>query len=196
MPRRFLLVHGWENHRPADHWQYWLAERLRGRGEQVLYPQLPSPDEPRLDDWLRLLRAELALLGSGERIVICHSLGCLLWLRHAASAAESRPVDRLLLVCPPSPSALPHALASFFPAPGDRDALRRSVTQRPELVCTDDDPWCPEGAASLFGAELDMDVHVIEGAGHLAIPDGYGAWPAVEDWALYGTLAAQRAAAA
>ena len=42
----FLLLHGWQNRRPADHWQHLLADELRGRGLAVRYPQLPSPDEP------------------------------------------------------------------------------------------------------------------------------------------------------
>ena len=72
--RGVLILHGWQNRRPPDHWQFWLAERLRRRGERVLYPQLPSPDEPVLQEWLALLRAELAMLGDGERVVVCHSL--------------------------------------------------------------------------------------------------------------------------
>jgi predicted alpha/beta hydrolase family esterase len=187
--RGVLILHGWQNRRPPDHWQFWLAERLRRRDERVLYPQLPSPDEPELEEWLALLRAELAMLGDGERVVVCHSLACLLWLRHAATAGRrDEPVDRLLLVCPPSPSALPHELGAFFPAPGDREALARSVRRRPELVCTDADPWCAEGAVTVYGEPLDLDVHVVAGGGHLAAGDGYGAWPAVERWARHGSF--------
>ena len=29
MARRFLLLHGWQNHRPQQHWQWWLADQLR-----------------------------------------------------------------------------------------------------------------------------------------------------------------------
>ena len=186
--RAFLILHGWQNHRPPAHWQFWLADRLRQRGELVLYPQLPSPDEPVLEEWLALLRAELAMLGEGERIVICHSLSCLLWLRHAAAAEPEHVVDRLLLVCPPGTSSLPHALGTFFPAPGDREALARSVRRQPELVCTDADPWCREGAAEVYGEPFGTRVHVVERGGHLAAEDGYGPWPAVERWALHGSF--------
>jgi predicted alpha/beta hydrolase family esterase len=188
MARRFLVLHGWQNHRPPEHWQFWLTERLRRRGEQVLYPQLPAPDHPALADWLAVLRAELLMLGSGERVVICHSLSCLLWLRHAATAGVEHRVDRVLLVCPPSTCALPHALAAFFPGPGDDEALARSVHRRPELVCTDADPWCAEGAAATYGRALDVDVHVVPHGGHLSVDDGYGPWPGVERWALTGSF--------
>ena len=62
--RRFLVLHGWENHRPVEHWEWWLTDQLRSRGEQVLHPQLPSPDHPRLDDWLEVLTGFVAPVDS------------------------------------------------------------------------------------------------------------------------------------
>jgi predicted alpha/beta hydrolase family esterase len=186
--RRFLVLHGWQNRRPREHWQHWLTDSLRATGEQVLYPQLPDPELPSLTEWLSILRDELQMLGDGERVVICHSLGCLLWLRHAETAAATDMVDRVLLVCPPAPSALPATLAPFHAAPFDADALRRSARRGVELVCTDADPWCPEGAAALYGRALEVPVHVVEGAGHLSLDEGYGPWPAVERWAREGTF--------
>jgi len=187
--RRFLVVHGWQNHRPQGHWQRWLTETLRDAGEQVLYPQLPDPEMPSLETWKGVLRDELAMLGDGERIVICHSLGCLLWLAHAQDAGPEAVVDRVLLVCPPGPSTLPRELEDFYAGPFEAAAIHRSAREGVELVCTDADPWCPEGAATLYGRVLDLPVHVVEGAGHLSLDEGYGPWPAVERWALEGVLA-------
>jgi uncharacterized protein len=196
MARRFLVLHGWQNRRPADHWQYWLVERLRASGEQVLYPQLPAPDAPALDDWLAMLRAELWMLGDGERVVICHSLACLLWLHHARRAEPGDAVDRLLLVCPPGPSTLPDSLAPFRDVPPERDVLEAAVRGRAELVCTDDDPWCPEGAAELYGVRYGVDTHVVPRGGHLSTAEGFGPWPAVEAWARTGRWPARGLAAA
>lgn len=183
--RRFLILHGWQNHRPAGHWQRWLAEELRAGGEHVLYPQLPDPETPSLDAWSGLLRTELEMLGDGERVVITHSLGCLLWLRHAERARPAERVDRVLLVCPAGPAALPPWLAPFHAAPFDAAAVRRAA-RRTELVCTDADPWCPEGAATLFGRALGLPTHVVPGGGHLSLDEGYGPWPAVATWARTG----------
>ena len=165
MSRRFLVLHGWENRRPHEHWQYWLTERLRSRGEQVLYPQLPRPDEPRLDEWLELLDAELAMLGRGERVVLCHSLACLLWLRHAG-----------------------------LTGPADATAAARSARRPPDLVCTPDDPFCPGGTADEL-TDLGARVHVVEGAGHISVDEGFGSWPAGEGWALHGSFAIEPAGA-
>lgn len=185
--RRFLILHGWQNHRPAGHWQRWLAETLGDAGETVHYPQLPDPDFPVLAEWLDVLRRELAAMdgAGGERVVIAHSLGCLLWMRHAERALAGQRVDRVLLVCPAGPAALPSMLEDFHGPPFDARAVS-DAARSTELVCTDADPWCPEGAAGFFGRALDLPTHVVVGGGHLSLDEGYGAWPAVLAWADTG----------
>ena len=173
--RNFLILHGLEGSGPG-HWQTWLTARLRAAGERVAYPDLPDADMPSLPAWRSALDGELAALPEGERIVVCHSLSCLLWLHHVADGGEQ--ADRVLLVAPPSERAEIPQIAAFFPAP--LPALTRA-----RLVCADDDPYCPEGADTVYAA-LDVPVDVIRGGGHLNPEAGYGPWPAVETWCLDG----------
>jgi predicted alpha/beta hydrolase family esterase len=175
-----LLLHGWQNRRPPDHWQFWLAERIRERGEQVLYPQLPNPDEPQLDEWVEALSGELAQLGAGERVVICHSLSCLLWAHAAPRLGAKARVDRLLWVAPPGPSAFVREIATFAPDGLDPEAVQATAPLR-QLVCADNDPYCPEQADLVYGS-LGFDATVLSGAGHLDPEAGLGPWPAVDEW--------------
>lgn len=189
MSRRFLVLHGWENHRPREHWQWWLVDRLRGRGEQVLYPQLPAPDAPALEDWLEVLASEWTQMGDGERVVVAHSLSCLLWLHAAARGLVDPPADRVLLVAPPSPGVTrSHPEIAGFVAPGDATvpaAVRASSRAAVRLVASERDAYSTEGTAhELYGAPLGLDSEVLPGAGHLTIDDGYGEWPAVLAWSL------------
>ncbi len=180
--RRFLLLHGWQNRRPVEHWQFWLAQRLRARGQHVLYPQLPSPDEPLLDEWIELLDGELAQLGDGERIVICHSLSCLLWAHAATTLGDRLRATRLLWVAPPGPSAFVSAIATFAPDNLDDDAIAATAPVR-QLVCAHDDPYCPERADHYYRG-LGFTSHVLAGAGHITPDTGYGPWAIIERWAL------------
>jgi predicted alpha/beta hydrolase family esterase len=184
--RRFLVLHGWENHRPPEHWEWWLVDQLRARGEQVLYPQLPSPDLPRLDDWVEAFTAEWRQMGAGERVVVAHSLSCLLWLHLAERGLVARPADRVLLVAPPSPEVTAsHPEIAEFVAPQDPASVWISSRTAVRLVASDDDVYSTEGTAhALYGEPLGLDSEVLRGAGHLTIDDGYGPWPAVLDWAL------------
>ena len=182
MGRRFLVLHGWQNHRPVGHWQWQLTEALRADGEQVLYPQFPFPDDPSLASWTSLLRAELAQLGSGERIVVAHSLGVWLWLSVAGTLSPDERVDRVLLVSPPSAEVLAGypEVAEFAAVPQDPAALAHAAGST-RLAAGDDDPYCPGGAATVF-AGLELDTDVLPGAAHLDLDAGYGRWPAVEAW--------------
>ena len=182
MARRFLVLHGWQNHRPAGHWQWQLTEALRAAGEQVLYPQFPTPDQPSKDAWTELLRAELAQLGSGERVVVAHSLGVWLWLSVAGTLGPDERVDRVLLVSPPSAAVLAGypEVADFATVPQDPGALARGARST-RLVAADDDPYCPGGAAAVF-AGLGLDTDVLPGAAHVDLDAGYGRWPSVEAW--------------
>lgn len=186
MSRRFLVLHGWENHRPPEHWQWQLVQALRDRGEQVLYPQLPAADHPVLEDWLDVLAGEWRQMGSGERVVVAHSLSCLLWLHAAERGLVDPPADRVLLVAPPSPAvtASHDAIAGFL-APEDPASVWASSTATVRLVASAEDPYSTEGtAADLYGGPLGLDSEVLPGAGHLTIEDGYGPWPAALGWAL------------
>lgn len=179
-----LIVHGWENRRPEGHWQRWLAERLAGDGHEVRYPQFPEPDVPVLGDWLDLLRSELGALGSdGERVLVCHSLAVLLWWQAAPTLGALQP-DRVLLVAPPSADVLREhpEVAAFAPAGIETTPLPADLRARVRLVASDDDPYFPGGAASLYAGTFGIDADVIPGGRHLDLPAGYGSWPSVRAW--------------
>ncbi|TGA86699.1 alpha/beta hydrolase [Streptomyces sp. MZ04] len=175
----FLILHGWQNHRPEGHWQRWLAGELAARGARVAYPQLPDPDEPDLEAWLLRLQGLL----DGQQVVVCHSLGALLWL-HAVGRGGVR-ADRALLVAPPSDDVLArYEEVAGFGAPRATAAQVAGAADVTRLVAADDDPFCPGGAAERYGVPLGLDTDVVPGGGHLDLDAGYGAWPSVLGWCI------------
>ena len=171
-----LILHGLEGSGPG-HWQRWVA----GRFGDVAFPELPDPFRPVRQRWLQALEDELRPLD--EPIVLCHSLGCLLWLHHCAERGADGPrAARVLLVAPPSEGANVPEIGDFLPVPVDPVAVA-SAAGETRLVCADDDPYCPEGARESYGEPLRLPTHVIVGGGHLNPDAGYGPWPAVEAWA-------------
>ncbi|MFE5819165.1 RBBP9/YdeN family alpha/beta hydrolase [Streptomyces sp. NPDC056479] len=179
----YLILHGWQNHRPEDHWQHWLADRLTELGHQVVYPPLPDADDPELDVWLAELGRHLAGLDAGaERVVVAHSLSAVVWLHAAARGMPGLDsVDRVLLVAPPSGSVLARhpEVARFAP-----QSLEFTLPGPTRLVAGDDDPYCPEGADTLYGTPLAVPTDLLPGAAHLDLDAGYGSWPAVLGWCL------------
>jgi predicted alpha/beta hydrolase family esterase len=184
--KSFLILHGIENHRPPAHWQFWLAARLAEAGQNVLYPALPNPDAPCYRTWDEALHRQLAALAGDDRVVICHSLSCLLWLRAAGGIAEAERPTRLLLASPPASSSVPEAAASFRLRELDVRAIRRSVTDQIRVVCSEDDPYNRVGARTTYAEPLGAQIDVVPGAGHITAEDGYGPWPSLFEWCLAG----------
>jgi predicted alpha/beta hydrolase family esterase len=179
----FLILHGIENHRPPQHWQFLLAAQLVEQGHHVRYPALPEPDAPELEQWLSALQAELSAPAGEQRVVVCHSLACLLWFR-AAERGIGSPVDRLLLVAPPASERVPASGTSFRVDSIDAAAVRASVVGEIAIACSDDDPYNPAGAQSLDGDPLGLTARIFAGAGHITPDTGYGPWPFAAEWCL------------
>jgi uncharacterized protein len=184
--RSFLILHGLGHHRPRGHWQWWLAQQLLQRGEQVLYPQLPDPDAPDLARWLDVLAAQYRRMAGCERIVVCHSLACALWYQASARGIVTPPADRALLVAPPGRKVLARPVTREFDPgvwkPGVLDASCRAGIR---LVASGEDPYCPEGPAALiYGKPLGLDSETVAGGGHLTPAEGYGPWPHALMWCL------------
>src|SRR3954462_2979278 len=180
---RALILHGWQGSGPG-HWQTWLAGRLEDAPAHVQYPDLPDCHVPCLDRWAAALHRELRALAreEGERVVIAHSLGCVLWLREAIQIRPAHRVDRVVLVAPPCPGAKVPELAGFYPTGADKAAVDRAAGHT-RLVCADDDPYCPgRGAAEHWGRPLELAVDLLPGAGHINPEAGFGPWPEMEAW--------------
>lgn len=172
------------------HWQNWLAGELARHGGSVDVPEFTAPDEPRLDVWLDELRGHLAAVPASsahERVVVAHSLACLLWLHHAAGEFdEASRVDRVLLVAPPAPDFDGEPLIREFLHPVlDPTAVRRAAVST-RVVAGEGDPYCSLAKAKELAEALRVDLDVVVGGGHLNVDAGYGSWPAVLKWVRSG----------
>ena len=185
MGKQVIILHGWRNRRYEGHWQRLTAAALRRSGHQVYYPQLPSPDEPRYEDWAEVILTELALAreaNQGEEIVIlAHSLGCVTWLKLVADGLVTAPVDRVLLVAPADPklvsdlSGYPLEMAGL----GEKLASAAGSTL---AVASDGDEWIPNGIEETYGKPFGLPFVIVPGAKHFSLADGWGEWAGVVNW--------------
>jgi predicted alpha/beta hydrolase family esterase len=182
--RRYLILHGWQNRRPQGHWQWWLADRLRARGHDVCYPQLPDPERPVLQRWLTEIEASLERDAGTEQVVLAHSLACAAWI-HLAESSQSvhLRVAELLFVAPPSPAFLAeHDELSDFPFTTEAaKAVADTCRSTPRLAYAENDPYCRPPASELYRG---FDADLLTGAGHIDLAAGYGRWESALAWCL------------
>jgi predicted alpha/beta hydrolase family esterase len=75
-------------------------------------------------------------------------------------------------------------LAPSFADPRIDPTAAGAAARQTTLVCSDSDPYNPEGEGPGVADALGARLHVLAGGGHLSSDDGYGPWPAAEAWCL------------
>ena len=130
------------------------------------------------------LDGELVASDTSKLCVLCHSIGCWLWL-HRAARRTGQTVARVLLVAPPAPEWAIAELARFPEPPLDIEGVRRAGTTR--LVFSRDDSYCPGGADRAF-TSLGLEADEVPAGRHLNSDAGYGSSPAALGWCLDETV--------
>jgi len=181
MPR-VLILPGWQSSGPA-HWQSrWEA----------LYGDLRVEQH----DWMRPLRGDwisrledVLLAQDGPRILVAHSLGCMLTAAWASHSKNTHLVQGALLVAPGDPEReeLRAALKSWSPVP------REPLPFKSLLLGSQDDPYCSLERAKAFAQAWGSEFIDFGARGHLNAESGLGDWP--EGRALLARLTAGLATA-
>ncbi len=84
--KRVFIVHGWDGH-PEEGWYPWLKKELEARGFNVFVPQLPKPEEPRINNWVPKLK-EVVGNPDEQTYFVGHSMGCQTIVRYLESLPE------------------------------------------------------------------------------------------------------------
>ena len=84
MAKRVVIIHGYQGE-PMRGFRPWLKVELEARGFSVSVPAMPSPDEPRVEDWVAAIAKEVGDAGK-DCVLVGHSLGCAAILRYLESA--------------------------------------------------------------------------------------------------------------
>ncbi|MCX6072820.1 MAG: alpha/beta hydrolase [Campylobacterales bacterium] len=171
---KVLILHGWGGS-DNPHWQAWLASEVVKEYGMVAFPLLDNPHFPSKNRWMKQVKALLEDVNPD--VVICHSLGCTLWL-HLCNEGEIAPVKRLLLVAPPRLSCEIEILKTFFPISTPENLFAKEAM----MVTSDNDPYMSQEEAQALQKSLGIEMKVLENAGHINDASGYGEWPWVKEW--------------
>jgi uncharacterized protein len=189
----FLILHGWGGNKPA-HWQEHLAAKLIEAGKTVVYPKMPVPTAPNLEDWQACLASTIDEIrekhAGAEVTVLAHSLGCINWIIYTAAHPVDAPIaSRVLLVAPPyvvpeiPPIDVPPGVTRFFPPPTAPASLL-SACENTVIIASDNDDYATVDQTAGLALKLGVTMHVLHKAGHISPYYGYGEWPWVYSWCV------------
>ena len=174
--KKVLILHGWGGS-DFPHWQSHLAMQLIQNNYIVSFPALPNKDNPKLDDWLEYLKVEMEHFK--PNIVVCHSLANILWF-HYLNRFDIKPIEKLMLVSPVSPSCAIEELKTFFPYKVPVSLKAKEVI----MASSDNDPYMDIDEVYLLKDILGISLKVIENGGHINSDSGFGKLDCAYDWII------------
>lgn len=172
--KKVLILHGWGGS-DEPHWQWWLQQELEKLDFEVAFPVLPQRDFPVFGDWMDALKKEFDRFGPD--IVICHSLGNILWF-HFVAKYQIKSIEKLMLVAPVRQNCEIKELESFFPYPISENLYAKEII----MVGSTNDPYLSVEEAIALQSKLNVGLKILEDAGHINAQSGYGELSCAVDW--------------
>lgn len=184
MKKRVFIIHGWSG-QPDVGWLLWLRKELENRGFEVVAPQMPETDEPKIEKWVPFFEEKVGEADENTYF-IGHSIGCQTILRYLEKLPEDKKVGGALFV------------AGWFnlkpEASEDKDDIKTAKpwletpidfgkilnhTEKFTAIFSDNDPYVPIEDAELFKQKLGAKTIIQNNKGHFRGEDGSTELPVV-----------------
>lgn len=165
MNKRVLILHGLGGS-DFPHWQANLARDLIKENYIVSFPAFPSRNNPKLEEWKDFLKKELAYFKPD--IVVCHSLANVLWF-HTCDELDIK-LEKLILVAPVSRNRSIEEAKTFYPYPIAKDLKASQII----MIGSTNDPYMSEEETRELQIKLNVDIKIMENAGHINASSGFG----------------------
>lgn len=185
--KKVIVVHGWDGS-PGEGWFPWLKDELKQKKIEVKIPEMPEPDFPKIQPWVDKLKLAVGNVDE-EMVFVGHSIGCQAILRYLASLPEGTRVNKVILVAPWT-RLNEETLADedTFEVAGpwmskeiDWDSVRSKALEF-VAIFSKTDPYVPISEREIFQKELDAEIILMEGPGHLGGEDGLEELPQILEY--------------
>ncbi|MFK2822125.1 RBBP9/YdeN family alpha/beta hydrolase [Arcobacter sp. YIC-80] len=171
--QKILILHGLGGS-DYPHWQAVLAGDLIKQNYTVSFPSFPKRDNPQLKEWKEFLKKEIEHFKPDT--IICHSLANVLWFQTCDELDIS--LEKLMLVAPVSRTRVVEAAKTFYPYTPPKDLKAKEVI----MLASTNDPYMTEEEAMLLKEDLNVEINIMQNAGHINAESGFGSHDFALDW--------------
>lgn len=173
--KRVIIVHGWDG-TPEEGWFPWLKQQLEAQGFEVIVPQLPDADLPRIEKWVPALTAAVRT-PDAQTYFVGHSMGCQTIARYLETLPQDVHVGGAVFVAgffkrltnleddPDVRETAQHWLETPFDLQKVKSHLPKSVA-----IFSDNDPFVPLDNKDDFRDSLGAKIITEHAQGHFSGP--------------------------
>ena len=181
MKKKIFIIHGWGGG-PNEGWLAWLGKEFKDRGFDVVAPQMPNTDEPKIEEWIPFL-SNLVGEPNQETYFIGHSIGCQTIMRYAETIYPKK-VGKAVFVAgwfnllnledeESYEIAKPWIETSI-----DFEKIKR-IFESAHVFLSNNDPWVPLTDKKIFEEKLGAKVIVEKNKGHFTEDNGIYEMPEI-----------------
>ncbi|OGM14083.1 hypothetical protein A3D84_03180 [Candidatus Woesebacteria bacterium RIFCSPHIGHO2_02_FULL_42_20] len=178
LTRRIFLIHGWGGS-PKNDWFPWAKEELSKSGFDVIVPEMPETNHPKIGLWTNKLKM---VVGKPKRddIFVGHSVGCQAILRYLETISDN--VDKVVLIAPwwyltLDKNEEQSDADPWLKADVDFDKVK-SKANKFIAVFSDDDLYVPlQENGEFFKEKINPEILVENKMGHFTESDGVNKIP-------------------
>jgi len=182
--KRAFIIHGWEVH-PGEGWFPWLKKELGEKSFEVTVPQMPNPDEPKIEEWVPFLKEQVGETDE-ETFFIGHSIGCQTILRFLEGLGDTVKVGGVILVAgwvnltaEVTGDKESYEIAKeWLETPLDWEKIKKH-TDNFVSIFSNDDPYVPLGDLEIFKKELGSKIVLEHNKKHFSGSDNVKELPVV-----------------
>ena len=173
--RKVILIHGWDGS-PEREWFPWIREKLEKGGYEVVCPNLPEANHPKLGPWLDMTEKEAGKIDENT-IFVGHSLGCITALHFLAKrVSPDTKIAGAIFVAGFSGRIFEPQIAEFYDPDLDISAVAKKIGKKFVFYSDNDDYVSPETAHG-FSRELNAEEIFIPDKGHFSEDDDVFEFP-------------------
>ncbi len=172
MQKRVIIVHGWDGY-PEEGWFPWLKSNLEQKGFQVIVPQLPEADMPKIEPWVKGL-SEAVGKPDSQTYFVGHSIGCSTIARYLDTLSANTKVGGAVFVAgffkrltKLEGEEAKEIVNPWLTTPLDFDKVK-NILGKSVAIFSDNDPYVPLDNQDDFRDKLGSKIIIEHNMGHFS----------------------------